>query len=178
MQTRKSSSRKALVLLFPINLFLLASAGMLVLTSAGCGNQQSVIDELTTKKVELEQKLIKAEHQASQLANENTAMQQGLETVKKAAQDAAQKTHDLVKQAQADATKAAKQAQVAGEQALASAKSQAAEELSKATVAAREEVAQAKQEAQKLVADLQKQLDEANAQIAKLKAESSGNSSQ
>jgi predicted RNase H-like nuclease (RuvC/YqgF family) len=72
---------------------------MLVLASLGCENQQPVIDLLNKEKAEIEQQLTKASEQASQLATENTAMQQGLEAAKKAAQLADHEAQKLVTEA-------------------------------------------------------------------------------
>ena len=158
MQTRESGHAMASVRLLPVV--------MLVLASLGCENQQPVIDSLKKEKAEIEQQLTKASGQASLLATENTAMQQGLEAAKKATQQAAQEVQDAVKQAQA-----------AAETALADAKKQASEAVAKAVADAKAQVASADQEAQKLVteangkmAELQKQLDEAKAKIAELEA--------
>ena len=158
MQTREFGRATASACLLPVL--------MLFLTSLGCENQQPVIDSLQQEKVEVEQQLAKASEQATQLATENTAMQQGLEAAKKVAQQAAQEVQDAVKQAQA-----------AAETKLAEAKKQASEALATATADAKAQVIRAEQEAQKLVAEantkiasLQKQLDEAKARIAELEA--------
>jgi len=153
---------------------------MLVLMSLGCENQQPIIDSLNKEKADIAQQLTKAKEQASQMATENTALQQGLDAAQKTArdvQDAAKQAKTAAKEALASAKKqvadamaAAQIAQTTGAQALADAKKQAAAAVDKAVADAKVQMARADQAAAAKVDQLQKQLDGAKAKIAELEA--------
>lgn len=142
---------------------------LLVVASMGCENQQPVVNKLKTEMAELKKEVADAGDKAKQLLADKDKVQDELDAMKTAAENAknvaaealASATTTLKKEAD-DAIQAAKTA--AGE-ALAAA-TKRADDAMEAVKAAKGQITAAESNA----AELQKLLDQANANIAVLEA--------
>lgn len=130
----------------------------LILSTAGCENQQALLDQLQAEKAEIQNQLTEAAEKAKTLLAENESLQGGLEAAKAAGEQMKE---------------AASQAKVAAEEALAKAKADAAEALAQvetAMAAADAESKKALAAANEKLSEVSKQLEAANSKIAELEA--------